>query len=428
MFALRILMSRFYRGEANVDFVGRPKLWYTLSGLLLGASIAGLLLNGLNFGVEFRGGAVFNFRAPTASVEQVRDTVEEASGGQVIVQQAGQTGWRAITHELEPREATQVQQAIAKEYGLSEDQVNTQVIGPTWGGQISQKALIGLLVFLVAIVLYLSIAFEWRMAFAASIALIHDLVITGGIYAWSGFEVTPATVLGFLTILGYSLYDAVVVFDMIKEVTARISGGAKMTYSQAANQALNQTLVRSLNTSLVALLPVASILFIGTTLLGAGTLKDLSLVLFVGMLVGTYSSLCIATPVLVDLKERQPQYKALARRVAAREKAAKEPAAKGATKGAVKGRTRVKAATGDGAGGADGGADAGGTGSGVKAAGKGGTRVPKARPDDAAQDASADDEDRRPVGAGSQRRAVQRGGRQQPRKSSKRHPGKKRKR
>lgn len=169
---------------------------------------------------------------------------------------------------------------------------------------------------MLAIILYLSMAFEPKMALAAIVALVHDLVITAGVYAWSGFEVTPATLLGFLTILGYSLYDAVVVFDMIKEVTAKLGTTSKQTYSMAANDALNHTLIRSLNTSLVAILPVAAILFIGTTVLGAGTLKDLSLALFVGMVVGTYSSLCVATPLLVTLKEREPKYQAIARRIA----------------------------------------------------------------------------------------------------------------
>jgi preprotein translocase subunit SecF len=179
---------------------------------------------------------------------------------------------------------------------------------------------------MILIIAYLSVAFEWRMALAAVVALVHDLVITAGVYAWSGFEVTPATLLGFLTILGYSLYDAVVVFDMIKEVTKPLGPTSKITYSQAANQALSSTLVRSLNTSLVAILPVAAILFIGTTLFGAGTLKDLSLSLFVGMIVGTYSSICVATPLLVQLKEREPKYRELRANLARRESSAKRKA------------------------------------------------------------------------------------------------------
>jgi len=198
-----------------------------------------------------------------------------------------------------------------------------------------------LIAFLVVIVIYLSIAFEWKMAAAALIALAHDIVITVGVYALLGFQVSPASVIGLLTILGYSLYDTVVVFDKVRENTAGLLGSARATYSQAANQALNQTLVRSINTSVIALLPVAAILFIGAGLLGAGELKDLALVLFVGMLSGTYSSICIATPVLADLKEREPQYKALAKRVSQRAssgRAAKREAARtGARNGTAAG-------------------------------------------------------------------------------------------
>ncbi|GLW06370.1 protein translocase subunit SecF [Microtetraspora sp. NBRC 13810] len=309
------LASRLYRGEINVDFVGRRKLWYGLSAFLLLFSLAGLLFNGLNLGVEFRGGSVFSFRAPQATIEQVRETVLDGGAHQAIVQTAGDR-WRVTTDSLPAASVTSVQKSVAEDFKLPQNQVDVQVIGASWGGQVSQQAWIGLAVFMLAIILYLTMAFEWKMALAAVVALVHDLVITAGIYAWSGFEVTPATLLGFLTILGYSLYDAVVVFDMIKEVTAKLGTTSKMTYTQAANNALNHTLIRSLNTSLVAILPVAAILFIGTTVLGAGTLKDLSLALFVGMIVGTYSSLCVATPLLVTLKEREPKYQAIAKRLA----------------------------------------------------------------------------------------------------------------
>ncbi|GAA3657500.1 protein translocase subunit SecF [Nonomuraea antimicrobica] len=311
------LGRRLYRGEIDVDFVGQWKLWYSLSGFLLLISIAGLVFNGgLNLGVEFRGGTVFTFKTEQATVEQVRTTVIDEGVHQAIVQSAGETGWRVTTESLPENTREQVQSEIAKDYNIPAGQVSVQAIGPSWGGEVSQKAWIGLGVFMLAIILYLSMAFEPKMALAAVVALVHDLVITAGIYAWSGFEVTPATMLGFLTILGYSLYDAVVVFDMIKEVTAKLGHTSKQTYSMAANNALNHTLIRSLNTSLVAILPVAAILFIGTTLLGAGTLKDLSLALFVGMIVGTYSSLCVATPLLVTLKEREPKYQAIAKRLA----------------------------------------------------------------------------------------------------------------
>ncbi|WP_019634477.1 protein translocase subunit SecF [Actinomadura atramentaria] len=323
--ALGGVFSRVYRGEISADIVGRPKIWYTISGALLAFSIIGLAVFHLNFGVEFKGGSVFTFKAPGHSIEQVRGAVEAGGAHQVIVQKAG-GDWRVTTESMPSAEATKVKENVAKDLGVAEGKVSTQVVGASWGGEITKKAWQALGVFLVLIILYLSVAFEWRMAVAALVALLHDLVITAGVYAWSGFEVTPATLLGFLTILGYSLYDAVVVFDMIKEVTRPLTPTSKITYSDAANRALSSTLVRSLNTSLVAILPVGAILFIGTTLFGAGTLKDLSLALFVGMIVGTYSSICVATPLLVQLKEREPQYRELRANIARRESSAKRQA------------------------------------------------------------------------------------------------------
>jgi len=335
------IARRLYRGEVNVDFVGRKKLWYGLSAVLLLISIAGLLVNGLNLGVEFKGGSVFSFKAPAADIQQVRTTFNDAGVHQVIAQTTN-NGWRVTTESLPEEEVTTVQKAVAQKFGLQQNQVNLQVIGASWGGQVADKAVVGLIVFMLAIILYLTLAFEWKMALAAVVALLHDLVITAGVYAWSGFEVTPATLLGFLTILGYSLYDAVVVFDMIKEVTAKLGTTSKMTYTQAANNALNHTLIRSLNTTLVAILPVAAILFIGTTLFGAGTRKAPSLALFVGMIVGTYSSLCVASPMLVTLKGRESRYQAIARRLAAHggaagtaAKSARQPVTAGAANGSV---------------------------------------------------------------------------------------------
>ncbi|GLZ10894.1 protein translocase subunit SecF [Actinomadura sp. NBRC 104425] len=334
MLGLRAVISRIYRGEISADIVGRPKLWYSISGLLLVLSIAGLVVQGLNFGVEFRGGSVFTFGAPGHSIEDVRGAVQGGGAHQAIVQKAG-GDWRVTTESLSSAEVNEVKKSISEDLGVPAAKVSTQVVGASWGGEVSAKAWQALAVFMVLIIAYLSLAFEWRMALAALVALVHDLIITAGIYAWSGFEVTPATLLGFLTILGYSLYDAVVVFDMIKEVTRPLGPTSKITYSQAANRALSSTLVRSLNTSLVAILPVAAILFIGTTLFGAGTLKDLSLALFVGMIVGTYSSICVATPLLVQLKEREPRYRQLRENIARREASAKRQAKTARTRAAV---------------------------------------------------------------------------------------------
>jgi preprotein translocase subunit SecF len=314
------LGSRLYRGEVSYDFVGRKRRWYTISGAILIISIVGLIVHGLNFSVDFKGGAVFQFTAPSATQTQVQDTVSHAGVNGAVVQQLtgklGNKSWEVQTDSLTSQETFTVENALTSQLGAKN--MSTSFVGASWGSQITTKAVQALIAFLIVIVLYLSIAFEWKMAVAAFVALIHDLVIATGVYALTGFQVSPATVIGLLTILGYSLYDTVVVFDKVRENTAGLLGGARSTYSEAANLALNQTLVRSINTSLIALLPVAAILFVGGGLLGAGELKDLALVLLVGMLSGTYSSIFIATPVLADLKEREPQYKALAKRVSVR--------------------------------------------------------------------------------------------------------------
>jgi preprotein translocase subunit SecF len=320
MSRLGSLGGRLYRGEISYDFVGRKRRWYAISGAILLISVVALFAKGLDFSVDFKGGAVFQFSAPSVSQTQVQDTVSHAGVNGAVVQQLtgklGNRSWQVQTNALTSQQTFTVENALTNQLGAKD--MSTSFVGASWGGQITTKAIQALIAFLVVIVLYLSIAFEWKMAVAAFVALIHDLVIATGVYALTGFQVSPATVIGLLTILGYSLYDTVVVFDKVRENTAGLLGGAKSTYSEAANLALNQTLVRSINTSIIALLPVAAILFVGGGLLGAGELKDLSLVLLVGMLSGTYSSIFIATPVLADLKEREPQYKALAKRVSVR--------------------------------------------------------------------------------------------------------------
>ena len=312
--------SRLYRGEVSVNFVGRQRMWYTISGAILLISVVALLVLHLNFSVDFKGGAVFQFDAPSATVTQVQTAVEDGGVSGAIVQQAhgGPYGWQVQTEALTGQQTINVDNSLASKLGINTNAITTNTVGASWGSDISTKAIEALIAFLIVIVIYLSIAFEWRMAVAAFVALIHDIVITIGVYALAGFSVSPTSVIGLLTILGYSLYDTVVVFDKVRENTAGLLTTQRSTYSDAANLALNQTLVRSINTSLTALIPVASILFVGAGLLGAGTLKDLALVLFVGMLSGTYSSIFIATPVLADLKERDPQYKELAVKVSRR--------------------------------------------------------------------------------------------------------------
>ena len=322
MSALGQIGGRLYRGEVSINFVGRQRLWYTISGLILVISIVAVLVRGLVFSVEFKGGAVFTFPASSStSLSQVQTAVDDGGVSGAVVQQVhGQkNGWQVQTKALTGAETVTLESALSSKLGVNTNNISVTTVGPSWGSQITGKAIEALIAFLIVIVLYLSIAFEWKMAIAAFIALLHDLVIATGIYALAGFQVSPATVIGLLTILGYSLYDTVVVFDKVRENTAGLLGGARTRYSDAANLALNQTLVRSINTSLIALLPVAAILVVSTALLGANNeLEELALVLFVGMLSGTYSSIFIATPVLADLKEREPQYQALAKRVAVR--------------------------------------------------------------------------------------------------------------
>jgi preprotein translocase subunit SecF len=360
--------GRLYRGEVSFDFVSRKKLWYTISGLILVISIVALAFRGLNYSVDFKGGNLFIFQAPRATTTQIASVVKDAGGGDdPIVTELSRVGsqpkWQVQTVRLTFAEQSKVADALASDLHVAggPGAVSLTFTSASWGSQITHKALEGLIAFLVLIVIYLSIAFEWKMAVAAFVALIHDIVITTGVYALAGFEVSPATVIGLLTILGYSLYDTVVVFDKVRENTAGLLSTSRSTYSQAANLALNQTLVRSINTSLIALLPVSAILVVAIVFLGTGELQDLALVLFVGMLSGTYSSICIATPVLAGLKEREPQYKQLARRVALR-----------ASGGRAAQRARAKAERAGVAGrGADNGPDATGLGPRDDAAGRG---------------------------------------------------------
>ena len=340
MSSIRNLGHRLYEGEVSVDFVGRRKTWYLVSAVILLVCIGAVIFRGLNFGIEFRGGAEFTIPNATCSIEQARDVADAATGGQSIVTQTASGTIGVQTESLTPALSVQVAADLAAACGASVDDIKVQVVGPTWGAEISKKAFQGLIVFLILVSLFLSIYFEWRMAVAALVALLHDLVITIGIYALTGLQVTPATVIGLLTILGFSLYDTVVVFDKVKENTRSIAGQSVMTYGEAANLAVNQTLVRSINTSIVALLPVLAIIVVGAGLLGAGTLLDLAVALAVGMAAGAYSSIFIATPFLVQLKEQQPEMKSLAARVAARRKQVKSSAsADAANGGAITTRT-----------------------------------------------------------------------------------------
>ena len=309
-----------YSGKRSIDFVGRRKTWYLVSLILFTLAALGLGVRHLNLGIEFSGGSDFRI-AQVASIDgfeqRARKVVAEAGGVEgAKVTKVGQNNVRVETEKFDPDKAKAVSEALAKEFGVPSESVTTSVIGPSWGASVSKQALQALAWFLLLVSIVLAVYFRtWKMAAAALVALFHDIFITVGIYALAGFEVTPASMIGFLTILGYSLYDTVVVFDKVRENTDHAIASGRQTFSDAANLAVNQTLVRSINTTIVALLPVAAILVTGLTVIGPGTLTDLALALFVGIAVGAYSSIFIATPLYAHLREGEPEMQKLAHQV-----------------------------------------------------------------------------------------------------------------
>lgn len=304
--------NELYTGKRSYNIVGNRNRWFIAAGILVGLSILLLVIVRINPGIEFRGGSEFQV-ANVETVDQslAYEAVETVSSGHVArVSQVGSSTIRVQTEELSEQETQRLATALADAYSVSEGDVTSSFVGPAWGKDVTSKALRGLVIFLVLVTIVMSAYFRhWKMSVAALIALLHDLLITVGVYAAIGFEVTPATVIGFLTIMGYSLYDTVVVFDKVRENTNGVLEQTRYTYAEAANLAVNQTLVRSINTSIVGLLPVGSILFVGSFLLGAGTLRDISLALFVGLIFSTLSSIFVATPIEVWLRERDPDIK-----------------------------------------------------------------------------------------------------------------------
>ena len=315
-----------YRGETRFNFIGTRRRWYAASGLILLVCILSFVLRGFNWGIEFKGGSQFQIKASGTSITaKEAETafrnagLDPADAARVVG--SGSTRQVVVkTKDVTPAEQASVRAKVISELGLpsNSDSISVQSVSSSWGHQVSVKAIEGLIVFLIVVSIYLSIRFQWRMAVGALIALVHDLLLAAGVYSLVGFEVTPSTVVGLLTILGFSLYDTVVVYDKVAENSKDITAGTRSTFSEAANLAVNQTLMRSINTSLIALLPVAGLLFVGAGMLGVGTIKDLALILFVGLASGAYSSLFLATPIVCDLVERQPAYKTLTKRVVAK--------------------------------------------------------------------------------------------------------------
>ncbi|WP_018350144.1 protein translocase subunit SecF [Longispora albida] len=324
------LATRLYRGDAGLDIIGKRKVWFSVALAVLVLAALSFGLKGFTAGIDFTGGSKFKVPASVGSVSEFQKATEDAvkavdpKGTVSAVQKVrsltgGEGHYEIRTSKLKTADNTfKVKQALAEKFKIDPGKVSDSQVSGAWGDQVTKKALLGLAIFLVLVIGYLVIRFEWKMAIASVASLLLDLVLTATVYILVGFEVTPSTVVGFLTILGFALYDVVVVFDKVQENTHGILGKTRQTYAEAANLAVNQTLMRSINTGLVALLPVGGLLFIGAGLLGAGTLKDLGLVLFIGMGVAVYSSIFFATPVLVALKEMDPRFKAHKERVLAK--------------------------------------------------------------------------------------------------------------
>jgi preprotein translocase subunit SecF len=316
------LVRKLYRGETRFHFIRNRKRWYLASALLVLISLGSIIFRGFNYSIEFSGGTQFQYTVTGTNITPTEVAKAFSDSGTTPAdapQEVGSGGTRQIvvkTDSLDPAKQKTLEDKVAAIIGKQPDQV--QSVSSSWGHDISVKAVQGLIVFLIAVTIYISLRYRWQMAVSALIGLAHDMVIAAGLYSIVGFAVSPSTIVGLLTILGFSLYDTVVVFDKVAENSKDILATGQMTFAEAANLAVNQTLMRSINTSLIGLLPVAGLLFVGVGVLGVGAIEDLALILFVGLATGAYSSLFLCTPVVVDFTERDPRYKALGKRVIAK--------------------------------------------------------------------------------------------------------------
>ncbi|MEO7429579.1 MAG: protein translocase subunit SecF [Acidimicrobiales bacterium] len=317
------VFSRLYHGETNIQFVTRLKRWLLISGVVIVVGLTSLYFRGLNLGIDFKGGVVWELPAGQLSVAKAQDAMRAEGLQGVSVQSLQAKGVTRLRVKAEPlattKDAEAVSQKLADLSGSKVNDVSLNSVGPSWGEEISRKALRALIFFLIAITIYISLRFEFKMAVPTLIALIHDILITIGVYSLAGFEVTPATVIALLTILGFSIYDGIVVFDKVDENSKLVGTTHNLTYGGMVNLSLNQVLMRSLNTSITALLPVASLLVLGSFILGATTLEEFALALLIGLFAGAYSSIFIASPLLSVLKEREPRYRDLKAKLEARQ-------------------------------------------------------------------------------------------------------------
>jgi preprotein translocase subunit SecF len=371
-------IARLYRGETRFDFVGRRKIWFSISAAIIVLGIISIILRGgLNLGIEFKGGTEWTIAAPGVTQTQATDALNGTGLIDPTVELLGSGSKQTLNVQSDLNHLTEDQQAaidkkvqkallevtaahapkttpstttsttakptttttakagaaaagstttsaptttttVASGLSTTPDKISVTTVGPTWGSSITNKAIEALIIFFIVVAIYISIRFEPKMALAAFIAMIHDVLVAIGIYSIFNFQVTPDTVVAILTILGYSLYDTVVVFDRVRDNTKGIGSSGRLTYPQLINLSMNQTLARSINTSMVAILPVLAVLLIGAQLLGASTLQSYGLALFVGLLSGAYSSIFIASPVLCMMKEREDRWVQIANRLAKR--------------------------------------------------------------------------------------------------------------
>jgi preprotein translocase subunit SecF len=320
-----------YTGARSFDFVGKRRIWYAIAAVLILASVVvPILRGGFVFGIEFRGGSEFQVAGVEASPDEqlATDTVvgivADASPRVSLVGEESNRSIRVQTEQLGAEQSNEVRQALADAFDVPVESVTASFVGPSWGADISAAAIRALIVFVVLAAVFMWIYFRtWKMSLAANLSLLHVMVITVGVYGIFGFEITPAAVIGFLTILGYSLYDSVVVFDKVRENTAEDGESSTRTFAESVNLGVNQTLVRSINTGVIAVLPVAAILFVGAYLLGAGTLRDIALALFVGIIAATYSTIFIGAPIYVHLRENEPGIRERTKRILANREASR---------------------------------------------------------------------------------------------------------